>query len=250
MISGETWFVSVEGALYGPYTTAQMHAYRLEGRILDHSLVSTNPQIEFRPVSDFAAFAPANPLSPAPWHSPKTQQAPETLGLHPEEPHDDRGGPRFKRERPSKFGRNFGQSFGKRDIQKSEKSPGDAAMLLTQEILDDVPLRPTRPSTHSLTSDMTLKGEDETVILIMAELKTEKTLIFLKALQTCGPTERLGSSVWLIRTPYSSAELRDVLSPSLGETDRLFVMDSYNGKTAWFNIGSDMDSRIRALWGV
>jgi hypothetical protein len=35
-----TWFVKVEGRVYGPYTGAQMRAFVAEGRVAAHSLVS------------------------------------------------------------------------------------------------------------------------------------------------------------------------------------------------------------------
>lgn len=36
-----TWFVKVEGRVYGPYTGAQMRAFVAEGRVACHSLVSS-----------------------------------------------------------------------------------------------------------------------------------------------------------------------------------------------------------------
>jgi len=30
----------------------------------------------------------------------------------------------------------------------------------------------------------------------------------------------------------------------------LFILDSFANKTAWSNIGADMDVRIREMWGV
>jgi len=32
--------------------------------------------------------------------------------------------------------------------------------------------------------------------------------------------------------------------------DRLFLLDSFANKTAWFNIGTNMDARIRELWDM
>ena len=46
-----SWFVKVEGQIYGPYTPAQMRAFVGEGRIAAHSLVSDERDGEFAAAS-------------------------------------------------------------------------------------------------------------------------------------------------------------------------------------------------------
>jgi hypothetical protein len=46
-----SWFVKVEGRVYGPYTGAQMRAFVGEGRIAPHSYVSGTRDGEFLPAS-------------------------------------------------------------------------------------------------------------------------------------------------------------------------------------------------------
>ena len=47
-----TWFVKVEGRVYGPYTGAQMRAFVGEGRVAPHSSVSDNREGGFAPAAD------------------------------------------------------------------------------------------------------------------------------------------------------------------------------------------------------
>lgn len=47
-----TWFVKVEGRVYGPYTGAQMRAYVGEGRVAPHSSVSTMREDGFSKATD------------------------------------------------------------------------------------------------------------------------------------------------------------------------------------------------------
>ena len=47
-----TWFVKVEGRVYGPYTGAQMRAFVSEGRVAAHSMVSGEREGEFSNASD------------------------------------------------------------------------------------------------------------------------------------------------------------------------------------------------------
>ena len=50
--STKTWFVKVDGRVYGPYTAAQMRAYVGEGRVAAHSLVSIEREAGWKPAAD------------------------------------------------------------------------------------------------------------------------------------------------------------------------------------------------------
>ena len=89
-----------------------------------------------------------------------------------------------------------------------------------------------------------------TVILVMAEIRSGNGMQFLQALQQQGVAQRIGDSVWLLRCGISVEQLRNRLSQALTRDDRLFLLDSFKNETAWFNIGSDMDVRIRELWDM
>ncbi len=69
-------------------------------------------------------------------------------------------------------------------------------------------------------------------------------------LQGLGQVERIGDSLWLLQAAASAEDIRNVLSQPLSADDRLFILDSFENRTAWFNIGSAMDKRIRDLWDV
>jgi len=84
--------------------------------------------------------------------------------------------------------------------------------------------------------------------VIMAEIRSESLVTFLQRLQTFGHAERIGDTVWILKTAHNVQALRNALSQTLTRQDRLFIVDSANNKTAWFNIGADLDGRIRNLW--
>jgi hypothetical protein len=44
--------------------------------------------------------------------------------------------------------------------------------------------------------------------------------------------------------------VRDILSQPLGADDRLFILDSFANKTAWFNLSPEMDEQIARLWDI
>ena len=84
--------------------------------------------------------------------------------------------------------------------------------------------------------------------VVMAEIRSESLVMFLQRLQTFGHAERVGDTVWILKTTHNVQALRNALSQTLTRQDRLFIVDSANNKTAWFNIGADLDGRIRNLW--
>lgn len=99
-------------------------------------------------------------------------------------------------------------------------------------------------------SNATLQAPSPTVLLVMAEIRSAQGMPFLQTLQTHGPAQRIGDTVWLLRSAISADALRTSLSRTLSKQDRLFILDSFHNKTAWYNIGADMDQRIRELWNV
>ena len=86
------------------------------------------------------------------------------------------------------------------------------------------------------------------VFLVMAEINSENGMRFLQALQSFGRAQRIGDTVWLVRAAADIDNLRNALANTLTRQDRVFIMDSFNNRTAWFNIGADMDTRIKELW--
>ncbi len=89
-----------------------------------------------------------------------------------------------------------------------------------------------------------------TVFMIMAEIKSGRGMNFIQTLQSLGPTQRLGETVWVLQARTTAETLRDILSQPLGASDRLFVLDSYANETAWFNLSQEMDSQIAHLWKI
>jgi hypothetical protein len=48
----KTWFVKVDGRVYGPYTSPQMRGYVSEGRVADYTLVSVERDGDWKPAGD------------------------------------------------------------------------------------------------------------------------------------------------------------------------------------------------------
>jgi len=114
---------------------------------------------------------------------------------------------------------------------------GDSALFRPMETFENAAPRPAAPVTV-----------DSNVFLVMAEISSDQAMRFLHLIQRLGTAQRIGDSVWLLRAAMPIETLRDQLAASLTRQDRLFILDSFNSKTAWHNIGADMDVRIKKLW--
>ena len=111
----------------------------------------------------------------------------------------------------------------------------------------------TRPTIGQSRPDSRAAGQsasprENAVYIIMAEIRSSGSMVFLKTLQSHGPAQRIGDTVWLLRCGQSAEQLRNNLSQVLDRQDRLFIADANAGQPAWFNIGADLDHRIRDFW--
>ena len=84
--------------------------------------------------------------------------------------------------------------------------------------------------------------------LIMAEIRSGRSLQFLQLLQTLGPSQRVGDSVWVLSSALDAAALCDVLSRPLGQQDRMMVLDAKDAPRASFNLGQSVDERLAEMF--
>ena len=208
-----TWYVQVNGQAYGPYDTAQMQDFVAEGRVNAQSIISQSAQQGYAPAAQFPVFAQ--------WAGQQPQMQPSSKQAQVLRPMSNVGGGVLARQ-----------------IQ----SLGQAPLAVAPN--------PTPVQRAQITPQAVHQTAANTVILVMAEIRSGNGMQFLQALQQQGVAQRIGDSVWLLRCGISVEQLRNRLSQALTRDDRLFLLDSFKNETAWFNIGSDMDVRIRELWDM
>ena len=208
-----TWYVQVDGQAYGPYLNAQMQGFVAEGRVNAQSIISQSAAQGYAAAVQFPVFAQ--------WtgqHIPRQQTAQQAQVLRPMS--------------------NASGSVLARQIQPVAHTPqAIAPNPAPVQQMQVMPRTAPQPAAN-------------TVIFVMAEIRSGNGMQFLHALQHEGVAQRIGDSVWLLRCGLSVEQLRNRLSQTLTRDDRLFLLDSFKNETAWFNIGSDMDVRIRELWDM
>ena len=95
----------------------------------------------------------------------------------------------------------------------------------------------------------TTPGARTANFVIIAEIRSENGAEFTAALSSYGELEPITSGVWLLRGQTTAGVLRNELSHVLDREDKLMIVDASRDRSAWFNLGRDADTNIRALWG-
>jgi hypothetical protein len=210
-----TWYVQVNGQAYGPYDASQMQGFVTEGRVNAESMISQSAAQGYAPAAQFPVFTQWSGLQ---MQAQVQQTAPQAHVLRPVS--------------------NVGGGVLARQMQPTTHAPQALAP------------NPTPVQQTHITPQVAPQPAANTVFIVMAEIRSGNGMQFLQALQNEGLAQRIGDSVWLLRSGTRVEQLRNRLSQALTRDDRLFMLDSFKNETAWFNIGSNMDVCIRELWDM
>ena len=84
--------------------------------------------------------------------------------------------------------------------------------------------------------------------ILILELKGASRDRLSEKIVQLGRANEVFPDVWLLSAPLTVGAVRNALTPFLGPMDSLFVVDASHDKLAWFNLGPQMDSKIRSVW--
>lgn len=221
-IGPDTWYVQVNGQAYGPYNSMQMQGFCTEGRVNAHSIISESASQGYAPATKFQSFLQ--------WTG-QLQPTAQMQMLQPlQNPHSSSNAQVLRPISTPQTG-----------VLAREQTPiGYAPQAIAP---NPEPLKQTQIQAEP-------QANTKTVFIVMAEIRSENGMAFLQTLQGYGTAQRIGDSVWLLKSQASVEQLRNSLSQTLTGDDRLFLLDSFANKTAWFNIGTNMDAKIRELWDM
>lgn len=85
-------------------------------------------------------------------------------------------------------------------------------------------------------------------VFIFAEIHSGAWNGFMAALESMGMVCDLAPGLWLLRTRFSAGVIRNTLSQTLERGDKFVVMDATRDRFAWFNLGPEVDVRIKDVW--
>ena len=223
-----TWYVKVDDQAYGPYNSEQMQGFCTEGRVNEYSMISQAAHDGYAAAAQFQSFLQWTGAlqAEAPIHIHQAARTAQVL--HPIS--TPQTGVLARQIAPARY---------------APQAVAATSVPLQHQVQSPVQ----HLSQNSIQYPLT-QAEEKTVFVVMAEIRSENGMRFLQALQAQGTAQRIGDSVWLLRSKTSVEQLRNALSQTLTGDDRLFLLDSFANKTAWFNIGTNMDSKIRELWDL
>jgi len=84
--------------------------------------------------------------------------------------------------------------------------------------------------------------------VLYAQISERSRATFAQTISSFGVAIEAMPDVWLLCAHASAAALRNAMSQVLGAEDLLFIADASQGSSAWFNVGQDVDGRIRQFW--
>lgn len=242
------WYVQVNGQSYGPYDEQQMRGFCTEGRINEQSIISQSANQGYAPAAQFQSF-----LQWTGQLQPQQQYQQQPLQLTQAVPSNPQATPLQPRPQQGQILRPISvpQTGVLARQQVSAPTPQDASPTLAPAHNHAEPAQQIATPQHSPVQEAPAQPiAAKTVFIVMAEIRSGNGMGFLQALQSQGIAQRIGDSAWLLKSQVSVEQLRNTLSQTMTGDDRLFLLDSFANKTAWFNIGTNMDARIRDLWDM
>jgi hypothetical protein len=171
-LMSETWTISVDGRIYGPYTSQQMQAFQAEGRLAVHSLVARAGEEQFHPAGEdpeLGTLFPAQPHNESQVESPSPQ-------LQPAEPapsQPDPSGPASSGAGPHKFGGGENALNGERNryVIISDMKSGSITGL-EEEIFNLGPAHRFMPQAWILSSEVSLSAIRAGLVQKLGKLDT------------------------------------------------------------------------------
>lgn len=85
-------------------------------------------------------------------------------------------------------------------------------------------------------------------VFVHAEIFSGAWTQFMAALESMGSICELAPGLWLVRTRFSAGVIRNTLSQTLERGDRFVVIDATRDRVAWFNLGPEIDVKIKDVW--
>jgi len=87
-------------------------------------------------------------------------------------------------------------------------------------------------------------------LFVHAAIFSSASSSFICTLESLGRIAELAPGFWLVRTRHTSGVVRNTLSQTLERGDRFIVVDSTRDRFAWFNLGPEVDVRIKGVWNA
>lgn len=95
--------------------------------------------------------------------------------------------------------------------------------------------------------DRRRQPETSNFVIIM-DIKARYAGPLEQAIMSLGPAYKLAPNVWCVNANATAAGLLNDLSVHIGKSDSMFIVDATRDRTAWSNLGPEIDAKIRRVW--
>jgi hypothetical protein len=87
-------------------------------------------------------------------------------------------------------------------------------------------------------------------VLVWAEMNSGSSRRFEHELRQLGAVADIVPGLYMVRTTHTAGTMRNVLSQVLERGDKVMVLDATRDRLAWFNLGPEVDVRLREVWNA
>lgn len=87
-------------------------------------------------------------------------------------------------------------------------------------------------------------------VLVWAEMNSGSSRKFEHELRQLGTVADIVPGLYMVRTTHTAGTMRNALSQVLERGDKVMVVDSTRDRLAWFNLGPEVDVRLREVWNA
>ncbi len=89
---------------------------------------------------------------------------------------------------------------------------------------------------------------ESTNFLLIIDIKSDSNNELEQAIMRLGRASHVMRNAWILHGCYTAGTVRNALTPYLRPMDSLFIVDVNQGKTAAFNLGPEVEAKIRKIW--
>ena len=90
-------------------------------------------------------------------------------------------------------------------------------------------------------------SEDANFVIIF-DVKSRPVGPLEEKLMALGAAVKLSTNVWLVNGAHTPTEVLNVLNSLIGSADSLFIVDATHNRTAWCNLGPEIDAKLADVW--
>lgn len=143
----------------------------------------------------------------------------------------------------------FGEPQRETPVERAAPVAATAASPASDAVDAEAQPSQDRPAYGSAKGQQDRRRQPETAnFVIVMDIKARYAGPLEQAIMSLGPAYKLAPNVWCVNANGTAAGLLNDLSVHIGKSDSMFIVDATRDRTAWSNLGPEIDAKIRRVW--